>query len=93
MRHTPGNWWADEGGHIHNDLIGTVKVAKVSGANAEEARANARLISAAPELLDALEKLLPMMVEWHEEFPGHVGDNELVLMRDASAAIRKAKGL
>jgi hypothetical protein len=35
-----------------------VKVANVSGANYQEAQANARLIAAAPELLEALQHLM-----------------------------------
>ena len=56
-QHTPGPWW-------HSGLeVGTVpmmmvKVANVSGANYEEAKANARLIAAAPDLLEALNALV-----------------------------------
>ena len=56
-QHTPGPWW-------HSGLeVGTVpmmmvKVAKVSGANHQEAQANARLIAAAPDLLEALKDAL-----------------------------------
>jgi hypothetical protein len=52
---TPGEWWADMNLHILNDQIGSVKIAKVSGATPNQARANAALISAAPDLLSALE--------------------------------------
>ncbi|WP_041862712.1 hypothetical protein [Bordetella petrii] len=54
--------------------------------------ANARLIAAAPELLDALESLLPMLADWHDEFPDHVGDKEGPAIKAARAAIAKAKG-
>ena len=56
-QHTPGPWW-------HSGLeVGTVpmmmvKVAKVSGANHQEAQANARLIAAAPDLLEALKRVM-----------------------------------
>lgn len=53
---TPGPWWAD-GIEVLNDPIGSVKVAKVSGANHGEAKANARLIARAPEMRDLLLKL------------------------------------
>lgn len=100
MKHTEGNWWADERQHIHNDPVGSVKVAKVSGANFEEAKANAKLISAAPDLLEALVKLL-------EELKDIVNENldegrftecfEDVIHKypgaiAAKTAIRKARG-
>jgi len=52
--------------------------------------ANARLIAAAPDLLEALTALLPMVAEWHAEFPQHVGDKETPAIQSARAAIAKA---
>lgn len=55
--HTPGPWWAS------NLEVGTapmmmVKVCNhVSGSNHAEAKANALLIAAAPDLLEVLQKL------------------------------------
>lgn len=57
LKHTPGPWWND-GLEVLNDPIGSVKVAKVSGANYEEAKANARLIAQTPRILTALRTLL-----------------------------------
>lgn len=56
-KHTPGPWWfaGMEIGTVPNMDI---KVARVSGANVEEAKANGRLMSKAPELLDHLEAVL-----------------------------------
>jgi len=84
-QHTPGPWW-------HSGLeVGTVpmmmvKVAKVSGANHQEAQANARLIAAAPDLLEALKDAL-----LHVGNQGDVGVDEWIACeRKALAAIAKA---
>lgn len=58
----------------------------------EECFANARLIAAAPDLLSALEDLLPMFADWHKEFPDDVGDKEGTALDAARAAIAKATG-
>lgn len=55
----------------------------------EECNANARLIAAAPELLEALENLLPMAEKFLRNAPSHP-DN--AMLEDARAAIAKAKG-
>lgn len=57
-----------------------------------EAAANSRLIAAAPDLLEALRTLLPMVEEWHAEFPRDVGDKEAPAIAAAHAAIAKAEG-
>ncbi len=65
----------------------------VSNAFANEAIARyERIRSAAPEMLEALESLLPMLADWHDEFPDHVGDKEGPAIKAAHAAISKAKG-
>ena len=82
-QHTPGPWW-------HSGLeVGTVpmmmvKVAKVSGANHQEAQANAVLIAAAPDLLAALR-------EFVKSFEGCYADGEPAMIK-ARAAIAKATG-
>jgi hypothetical protein len=53
IKHTPGKWWAS-GLEVGTAPMMDVKIARVSGANFDEAKANARLIAAAPELLEAL---------------------------------------
>ena len=59
----------------------------VGAREAEETRANARLIAAAPELLEALQKMLP-------ELRGLsiVSDTAAEMLREAEAAIAKATG-
>ena len=96
-KHTPGPWAVRydyvvqapsfDGGRL-------VPVAQPYGVNSDgtDLFANARLISAAPELLEALESLLPMLADWHDEFPDHVGDKEEPAIKAARAAISKAKG-
>ncbi len=60
--HTPGPWGvAPNGKQVlapHVIQRDNVLVRKLSGATPEQVEANARLIAAAPELLDALRKVL-----------------------------------
>lgn len=76
-KHTPGPWWfaGMEIGTVPNMDI---KVARVSGANLEEARANGRLMAAAPKLLAALEQALDNVML--DPYPPHwvVGAKEAV---------------
>ena len=91
-KHTPGPWIAHEGaifqekphGEVSPLICDTINGRKFTG---EERGANARLIAAAPELLDALQSLLARVSSdiianqcWHEE------------QRAARAAIAKATG-
>ena len=65
MRHTPGPWRRSEGGAIFGSdgkliqICGEYSVR--FGEGTEEALANARLIAAAPDLLEACKALLTMM--------------------------------
>lgn len=89
-KHTPGPWIAHEDaifqekphGEVSPLICDTINGRKFTG---EERGANARLIAAAPELLDALQSLLARVSSdiianqcWHEE------------QRAARAAIAKA---
>ena len=99
--HTPGTWAyqpSQAEGHwiigLHNDIPECIGLSDdgymcVSGICSE---ADARLIAAAPDLLEALQSLLPMLDEWHDEFPDHVGDKEGPAIDAARAAIAKATG-
>lgn len=97
--HTPGPWWVQD--NTEQDGVGhQLRVDSACGAVADcgrtpfvddEMRANARLIAAAPEMLEVLEEL----VFWHEN--KHIrakGTNEK--KRDAwlaaKAVISKATG-
>lgn len=68
----------------------TKEIAAVTGPQGGEAEANARLIAAAPELLEALQGLANAL----EATPGPRGVMELVpsQLENARAVIRKARG-
>lgn len=51
-----------------------------------------RLESLNADLLAALQAVLPMLDQWHDEFPDHVGDKEGPAIKAARAAIAKANG-
>lgn len=93
MKHTPGPWWDYE------TLDGGVRIDAPSGLICrlrpdEDAKANARLIAAAPELLQMCTELLHEVEgneKWRQE---HLGRNysETQLIVEARAAIAKATG-
>ena len=95
--HTPGPWRFDEK-QIHGDVMAfdpersrAVCVAQIhnertAGTPNEQARANARLIAAAPELLAELKKALEFVVATHG------GENDGDIQEDIRAAIQKAEG-
>lgn len=62
MKHTKGPWqvssWYSEAGRSCGVSNGIQGVAGVYGMGRDEAEANARLIAAAPELLEALARLV-----------------------------------
>lgn len=96
-KHTPGPWlqWADtniiirlhSGAPRSEDL----RICEVStNTRHDEGAANARLIAAAPELLEALQKLIMC---WQSVCNGHGWDPEHVIeATEARAAIAKATG-
>lgn len=98
-KHTPGPWFIKETGQwpetnhwmgIYSENKKTYWIAKVEGWG-EEAEANARLMSAAPEMLEALETLLSakeMKEIGAQEYPA----TKEKAWNMARAAITKAKG-
>ncbi len=93
-QHTPGPW-IDQPGTTSGRVViapeqGKVKrnVASCGGPNRD---ANARLIAAAPDLLAAL---IAMRERWelYSGGIGHAGQTDDRLMRQADAAIAKARG-
>ena len=95
-QHTPGPWFASEvTGDEEPCYISAHRwesLAKVYGNEeadfAQEGRANARLIAAAPELLEALH----LMVEALQPAEVDFVDYERIAMEKARAAIKKARG-
>ena len=89
-KHTPGPWTFDNGiEFIRTDTspYGGWAVARVNIVRAE-AKANARLIAAAPELLDALK----LMRDAFLDTEGSHGTLEQTATDAADAAIAKATG-
>ena len=100
--HTPGPWFADEAGIVRRGSAGTQSYAEavpiatpwIEGAwqyedCTEESKANARLIAAAPELLEACKA----HVEWGEAEDSHEGTTfweRVEMYRKADALIRAA---
>jgi len=102
-KHTQGPWvyttgedW--DGAHImdkHGRIVADCQGCDIPGACGEvgtdEARANARLISAAPDLLDALEDA-EFLLRKAGNIPGPMQDSFKRSANDARAAIAKARG-
>ena len=94
MKHTKGNWETKETSgvfdiycyiHMHGDvLIGTIYKRDQNDRyfGTEEAEANAKLIAAAPEMLEAL--------QWIEHHALQKGCNKESLKAVAKEAIKKA---
>lgn len=96
--HTPGPWQAD-GFEINKEGLepkGSATVWHVAGtsyslADPDTRRANARLIAAAPELLEALKDCLGYVISDYESRDGGFGGAQESVDR-ARAAIAKAEG-
>ncbi|MFU7023757.1 hypothetical protein ACM75T_30090 [Pseudomonas aeruginosa] len=90
MKHTPGPWCQDKWGSLMTEggqdvlLRGITTISAGSDERIAEAEANTRLISAAPELLEALEACVARITE-------EVADAEFLdEVEQARAAIAKA---
>lgn len=110
MKHTPGPWnisrdtrtifaSTDGAGVLIRGIEQTIpQIAYIASngfaATFEEQKANARLIAAAPELLEAAQNLLDYVREFFPDEPLFSTDphEQSVNVRDLEAAIRKAKG-
>lgn len=101
-KHTPGPWWSPDGRTVKQDYrplteIGGCIITGVLGGSTsgplfiesdEEVSANARLIAAAPELLDALESILDAI----RKPPTSTGGYHEFDIHKAEIAIAKARG-
>lgn len=94
QNHTKGEWinqgWSEEGILIHSENRPISDgldsgVAYVFGPNSKEAHANASLIAAAPDMLEALTEL----VNNYEDQEGIHANNQEVILK-AKRAIEKA---
>jgi hypothetical protein len=99
-KYTAGPWWIDDG-----DETGAIFIASGSGDNyrtlAEvinsdadvDAEANARLIAAAPELLEALELCRNRLNFWTSDIETcDLSSSDVLTLEQANSAIAKAKG-
>ena len=89
-QHTLGPWQLTFGEYdaaIHND----VTIASIND-DASAWKANAHLISAAPDLLSVLEKLLQISQDELDQSATHDGLVNCEALANARAAIAKAKG-
>ena len=96
-KHTPGPWFCPT--PLHGTFYvearidgGMLQEVASCGPTAEPSQqaANARLIAAAPELLEALHGMLALDEEHHQR--GHCDDDVCAEVRKARAAIAKATG-
>lgn len=90
MSHTPGPWQTKDIGHGHCICPDVAWVGLTSKQPREETAANARLIAAAPELLETLEglhKALARMIDKHEP-----DSKEAEWLQHSHEAICNAKG-
>ena len=87
---TPGPWWASATREVFNASRRTVCRAHLDGEKCtrEQALANARLIAAAPELAEELEKHIHAAAQWYES----VGEDPDVKLKDADALLTRLLG-
>jgi hypothetical protein len=93
-KHTPGPWQVGE----YSDGVGVgagFRVALMTGGERYRDKANARLIAAAPELLDALQKAVGAL-EFSRDYHKDLGNEDQAFAQDmldaALKAIAKATG-
>ena len=112
-KHTPGPWaLRRDPGHFDSltEITGgicgntkpfrfTLEVSIGGDTDIHTLEANARLIAAAPDLLEALEQTLQLAIDWEDEARGTWQDealgfshNDDPIIKKARAAIAKAKG-
>jgi len=87
--HTPGPWTTNNDCQIQCPALNTYGnfiVASINRENTPEDHANARLIAAAPALLDALEAFIALADEGNA-----TGDEELAVLQAAKAVVKAVK--
>lgn len=96
--HTPGPWGCRDTSYHAHDYRLTKPNGEPLPVNApyndhSEQRANARLIAAAPDLLEALEYLLEQTIVQDEQYDCIITEGEAEAAAMARAAIAKARGV
>jgi hypothetical protein len=98
--HTPGNWFADicknnsslSSVHSFGEIPELMRPWNVAICTGPQAHANARLIAAAPDLLEALEDAAFLM-RMAAKIAGPMQDSFKRSAEDAAKAIAKAEGV
>lgn len=97
-KHTPGPWnWRFEGPTVIVEPIkATITILSGPEGYKETQEANARLIAAAPEMLEALKTARPAIETWILDYAacndGRASDWQVEVKRQVETAIRKAGG-
>jgi ATP:corrinoid adenosyltransferase len=89
-KHTPGPWLA-AGKHITQDDGGVIAYTTAYAKPTPRQLADARLIAAAPDLLEALQEVLKHE-KWHAAVADEVTPAARAAIRKADAVIAKATG-
>lgn len=87
MKHTKGPWFFLPGNRVCTEKGTTIAILQHVWSDPEETKANAKLIAAAPELLEALTDLVYMA----EHFPNELSKDHYSV-KAAQAIINKAIG-
>lgn len=98
MNYTKGEWKLGETLRDHNDDIfwhtsvvrGGIRVARSTGIGEDEAFANAQLISAAPDLYEALKEARKELKAWVKDHGECIATNDVI--NSINKAIAKAEG-
>lgn len=99
-KHTPGPWRLDNANSIYgpgdDPEVTMLAAVRFQGGDNAKGTANARLMAAAPDLLEALEAAEKEIRRLHcvhtPYFEGKIGEPDLLVARQARKAINKAKG-
>jgi hypothetical protein len=87
MKYTKGDWFIS-GGYQIVAMPSQVKICnRVSGATAEEAESNKKLIASAPDMFEALQSIVDY---WNTPQKGSMNDHIAYSIKLAESAIKKA---
>jgi hypothetical protein len=94
--HTPAPWQVDYSGNCHIGITDknerTIAFCNLQNEDGDEDEANARLIAAAPDLLNALKALMQRSTKDAEHYAPDGNEPIWAFISDASDAIAKADG-